>query len=443
VPETKQSPNILFFFPDQQRYDWMSGYEGVPVRMPHLDAVAARGVRFERCLCASPLCAPSRACLASGMEYERCGVPGNDVDYPLDQTTFYTRLRDAGYHVMGCGKFDLHKASPIWGLEGTHLLDEWGFSDGIDNAGKWDAYSSGREEPKDPYMAYLQATGLLETHVNDFTERRGGRNYSNTEPTLLPEHAYCDNWIGENGLKLIRRAPAERPWFLQVNFAGPHSPIDITKRMDAICRGRRFKAPVGSTQHTPEIHNACRQNYSAMCENIDRWLGAFLDELEARGELENTIIVYSSDHGEMLGDHDLWAKKYPHQPSIGVPLVMAGPDVARGVRSNALVSLIDLTATFLDYGGAAVPDGMDGRTLRPVLQGRTDAHRSHVYSGLEEWCIVMDERFKLVVHGDKNEAVQLFDVIDDPDDTTDLARETPEHVARLQALLEANAEPRA
>src|SRR5690606_8399637 len=110
---------------------------------------------FTNAVCASPLCAPSRACLAAGKEYDRCGVANNDDDFPLDETTYYRILRDAcGYHVAGVGKFDLHKASYIWGLDGKHLLHEWGFSDGIDNAGKIDAVRSGEIEPRDPYMAY-------------------------------------------------------------------------------------------------------------------------------------------------------------------------------------------------------------------------------------------------------------------------------------------------
>ncbi len=121
---------------------------------------------------ASPLCAPSRACLAAGKEYDRCRVPGNNADYPLDQTTFYTLLRESGYHVSGCGKFDLHKKSPVWGLDGNGLLREWGFSDGIDNEGKGDAVMSGAVAPKGPYMAYLHARGLAAAHVADFKRRK-------------------------------------------------------------------------------------------------------------------------------------------------------------------------------------------------------------------------------------------------------------------------------
>ena len=103
-----------------------------------------------------------------------------------------------------------------------------------------------------------------------------------------------------------------------------------------------------------ERHVRIRQNYSAMIENIDRWLGIFQDRLRDRGDLDNTVVVYSSDHGEMLGDHGRWGKSVPYQASAGVPLVMAGPGIAQGVRSDALVSLMDLAATFIDYADMPV-----------------------------------------------------------------------------------------
>lgn len=383
-------PNLLLLFPDQHRYDWLGTTPGLPARTPNLDALAGRGVRFRRAITPSPLCAPARACLAAGVEYHRCRVPSNAFDYPLDQPTYYSLLRESGYHVAGCGKFDLHKKTEDWGLDGRRLLREWGFSDGIDNAGKHDAIRSGAAAPKDPYMAFLHRRGLAAAHVADFARRK---NYAATFPTPLPEDAYCDNWVGENGLALLRRAPKGRPWYLQVNFTGPHSPMDITARMEQRWRGvTGFPPPVASTQFTPAEHLAIRQNYSAMVENIDRWVGLFLEEIRARGELENTLVVYSSDHGEMLGDHDRWGKSVPYLPSIAVPLIVAGPGVKLGVVSDALVSTMDLAATFLDYAGLARPAHMDSRSFRPLLEGAAASHRDVVVSALGAWRAVFDGR---------------------------------------------------
>ena len=438
------------------------GLPALPLRMPHLAQIAARGVRFTRAVCPSPLCAPSRACLASGREYDRCGVPGNGADYPLQQPTYYQALRDGAYRVAGVGKFDLHKATLDWGLDGSRLLREWGFTEGIDNEGKLDAiasYTGSRGTgsgssaasapgaPRGPYMAYLQERGLAETHVADFQGRRGPQGHLRTHPTPLPEDAYCDNWIAANGLRLLEGFPAGRPWHLVVNFTGPHSPMDVTAAMRERWEGARFPPPSATGEGLDEValeaHNAVRQNYAAMLENIDPQMGRFLDLVRQRGELERTIVVYSSDHGEMLGDHGRWGKSIAYQPSVGVPLVLAGPGVQAGVASDALVSMHDLTATFLDVAGRPPLPGMDSRSLRPLLSGAAQRHRPHVRSGLGDWRMVSDGRHKLVRQTPEGAAgtpdgapsMRLFDLQDDPWETRDLGARRPEEVARLAPLL--------
>jgi len=452
----QRPPNLLLLFPDQHRFDWIGATSGIAVRTPNLDRLADRGTRFTNAICASPLCAPSRACLASGKEYDQAGVADNSVNYPLDQTTYYTLLRQAGYHVMGCGKFDLHKPDPSWGIDGQHLIDEWGFTAGIDSAGKWDAWRSGRDEPKDPYMYYLHTHDLAATHVGDFDKRREVGSFLATFPTPLPDTAYCDNWIANSGLDLLREAPAGKPWHLVVNWAGPHEPVDITGNMVPWYRGASFPQPNGNTQHPAEKHVEIRRNYSAMIENIDRWVGRFLEEVELRGELDNTLVVFSSDHGEMLGDHNLWAKRHPHQPSVGVPLVAAGPGTAPGVVSDAPVSVVDIAATFLDYAGLSVPGEMDSRSFRPLLEGRTRSHREFVLSGMDPWRAIFDGRYKLIrgytpgmrmsgsglpAYREKKDLPPLlFDLREDPLEDRNIAAEAPAEVQRLTELLHGSVE---
>jgi len=173
--EAGRRPNILFLFPDQHRYDWTSLNPDLPDITPNLKALAQGGVRFTRAFTPSPLCAPARACLASGKEYANCRVGGNGDTYPLDQTTFYTLLKKAGYHVLGCGKFDLDKPGHNWGPDGRHrregqpsLLEVWGFTDGIDNEGKMDGlsnYKAHKDRPG-PYFRFLEQKNLVEAYLN-------------------------------------------------------------------------------------------------------------------------------------------------------------------------------------------------------------------------------------------------------------------------------------
>lgn len=159
---------------------------------------------------------------------------------------------------------------------------------------------------------------------------------------------------------------------------------------------RRGRGPDGYTTCSPKTNVLIRENYTAMVENIDRWVGIYLDRLRERGELENTLVVFCSDHGEMLGDHNLWGKSVPFQPAVSVPLIVSGPGVKKAGSSDVLVSTMDLTATFLDYAGVPRPEDMDSLSLRPVLEGKTTTHRQAVSSGLGRWRMVFDGRYKLI-----------------------------------------------
>lgn len=433
-------PNILLFLTDQHRYDWLGSNPDIPVRTPAVDRLEQRGVRLDNVLCPAPLCAPSRACLASGYNYERAGVPHNAVDFPLEMTTYYELLRDAGgYHVMGSGKFDLHKSTPDWGTDGQRCLSEWGFSAGIDNAGKWDAVLSGAETPQDPYMAYLHRNNLAEMHISDMQRRKEEGAFRATFPTPLPEEAYCDNWIARNGLSLLADAPQRKPWHLVVNFAGPHDPMDVTEGMHEYYRNPDIKFPdpvKPGDDFTLEEHTAVRRNYAAMIENIDARVEDYLDVLRKRDELQETIIIFTSDHGEMLGDYGEWRKRSPHHPSVAIPFVAAGPEIKSQEPSSALVSLHDLYATFLEFAGVECPDTVDSRSFTDVLQGQSDSHRNHLRTALGSWDAVFDGRYKLVRGYDPLcEKKELVLVDTYGDETVDVSTSVPEVRNRLENTL--------
>lgn len=244
------------------------------------------------------------------------------------------------------------------------------------------------------------------------------------------------------GSSVIGSAP-DKPWFLQVNWTGPHDPDDITQRMEATVRGRPMPPVAGKNKFNDAQNQLIRQNYTAMCENIDRGVGQLLNWLDASGQSSNTLILFSSDHGEMLGDHGRWGKRVPYHPAASVPLLVCGPGVQQNARNSALVSSIDLTATILDYGG--VPQAqIDGKSLRPVLEGRKESHRRVVYSGLGAWRMIYDGRYKVITGfapemGQKNGAnmsryepevvsrsPMVFDLSEDPTEMRDLADSMPQ-----------------
>jgi arylsulfatase len=430
-------PNILFFFPDQQRRDWTGLNPDLPLRTPHVNALAEGGTRFTTAWCSSAVCAPSRACVASGRRYDRCGVPGNAHNYPHDQPTYYQHLRDAGYRVAGVGKFDLHKNTSDpdnlwWELDGSRDLDAWGFTAGIDNEGKFDGSGSYKKHggPRGPYLNFLAQRGLADVYVQEHAD---AKQHMGAYTTVLPDDAYCDNWVAENGLSFLRGFPDDQPWHLVVNFTGPHNPMDVTASMRQRWQEVDFPEPHANDEPDREGLLRNRQNYAAMIENIDRQVGRFLDVVAERGELSNTLVVYTSDHGEMLGDHGRWGKSTWHEPSIGVPLVVAGPEVAAGVTTHSPVVLHDLAAWFLERAGAPPLPDADGRSLQPILENASTATRDYVVCGLADWRTVTDGRWKLVAQ--EGQPDRLFDRATDPWEDQDLAAERPDEAGRMRDLL--------
>ncbi len=438
----RKRPNFLLLFPDQHRGDWLpfdetiyaeKSMQKLPIRMPNLKKIMDNGVTFKNAITSSPLCAPARACLASGLRYDKCGTPSNDENYPLDKKTFYSVLKDNNYSVGGVGKFDLHKPTHWWGLDGwVDDLGILGFTDGIDNAGKIDAIVSGEKEPKDPYMKYLYDNGLEKIHLNDMTNRKHGTN-----ATELTEEAYCDNWVSNNAINMIEGFSDNKPWFIQVNFTGPHNPWDVTKRMRQAWEGVDFPYPNGWENKSSDINIMdIRRNYAAMLENIDRNIALIIDEIIRRGELENTIIIYASDHGEMLGDFCKFGKCHPYRGSINIPLVISGPGIKKGIYCDELVELQDLTATITEYSGAIMKEATDSISLKPILEGGNIKHREYQVSELNwegkgiRWKSISDGRHKLIIN--KENEYELYDLVNDPWENNNIAPQNEEIMKKIR-----------
>lgn len=430
-------PNILFFLPDQHRRDWLGCASDLPVRTPSLDRIAQQGIRFEQAYTPSPVCSPARACLATGRDYQHSPVKSNRHSTPADLPTYYQHLRDAGYEVSSVGKLDLYKPDMDWGVDGKKRIHAYGFTRGIDNEGKGDAIVSTLKNgniPKGPYMSFLQDRGLLETHLAMYAKQSRGPDWrSFAAVTELPDDAYCDNWVADNALRELREFDPEKPWHLQVNFVGPHDPFDVTARMREAWEQVEFPPPFRHPQPESEDVRARRQHYAAMIENIDTHVGRILREVERRGELDNTIIVYASDHGEMLGDHNRWGKSIWYSASAGIPLIISGPGVVQKQVSTALVSLHDLAATFLDWAGADPLPNSDARSIRGLMENGGNRHREVAVSALNDWCMVFDGRYKLVEK--QGDPPKLFDLQTDPDEVHDIAGEHPSLVASLSSRL--------
>lgn len=484
-----EKPNLLFLFSDQHRGDWLPynnalfeemGMAPVLVEMEHLRSMMERGTTFTNAATNSPLCVPARACLASGLQYHHSGVSNNNFCFPLREQNFYKTLKAGGYQVAGAGKFDLHKPILYWGKEGRlKQLEELGFTDAMDSEGKYDLLWSSFYESKGPYSHFLREHDLFEIHARDYIMRYF--DAGSCSPTPLPDFAYADNWVTDNARSMMERLiEKQKPWFMMVNFSGPHNPWDITAAMKDQCKDKKFPLPHGYTGEEDSI-NQVRQNYSAMLKNIDRNIGKLIQQLKERGQYDNTIIIYSSDHGEMLGDKNRFFKSVPYRGAVQIPLIISGPGVAQNKICRSRVQLHDLAATILDFADMRFEQKTDSISLRPLAMGctekeirdyqlvmlRNSAKHEGDYEGYEEygqhqkkgpdseyieefneffhlpvkdsvkkydyykdWRCFMTEHYKLVLF--ETGECELYDVEKDLFELRDIAGNVPETLERLK-----------
>lgn len=437
-------PNILFFFSDQHRGDWMPypepvkkrlGTEKLQLNMPVIQGIMDRGVSFSCAMSPAPVCAPARACLASGKRYRNCRVYQNNVNYDPTLPSFYSMLRQNGYHVTGVGKFDLNKGTLDWG-DGYHeAMQKIGFSDSLDSEGKMDAVWATLMKQPGPYGKLLQKAGCLDAYVEDMINRGHG-----VGPTPVPDELYADNWIGQMTREKIEKLPQNKPWFMQVNFSGPHDPWDVTREMYEKAQSKQLPDPADCPEEKLAGNRLVRKNYAVMIENIDRQIGLCLETLAVKGMLENTIIVYSADHGEMMGDHGCYGKSMPEQGSVHIPMVIDASCLG-GLQKQVLhtpVELQDLAATFLDYADVAAPEDWESRSLRSVVEGREKQIRETALSELvtrgkgpiRSFGCITDGIWKLIMRPDQPD--RLYRLDEDPFECRDVASQYPLEVERLQ-----------
>ncbi len=441
-PAAPEKPNILLLESDQHRYDVL-GCAGHPiVKTPNIDALAREGVLLGSTVCQAPLCMPSRVSLITGSYCHNHGVYLNQ-GYMVDgQWTFTRALQEAGYHTALVGKMHLGGRVPYESFDDPQKIEEigsYGFDSVHATCGKVMAGIGNRECP---YRKYLRERGTFETLRQDYLKRRGQAPHWYAEPSPMSEEDFHDAYIGRKTAEWIRQYDGDEPFFMWANWGGPHAPWDAPghygtmydpNEMDAALEDAhdtspsqlKRKAENQSGKMPPEAMGKMRAQYYGMVTLVDDAVGAIVDALKQRGWLDNTVIVYCADHGEMLGDHGMFGKSLFYGASVRVPLVIWWPKGLRqGLRTDALVELNDLVPTFLQLAGVRDSGGSYGRSLLPLLTGEADSHRAEVFSELGPAKMVLNEQYKYV-HDPRWEKAQLFRVGEDPNELQNLAG-TPE-----------------
>ncbi len=459
---------------DQHRADMMGCAGDASVHTPSLDALAREGVRFSRVSCQGPLCMPSRASFMTERYVRDHGVYTNWAEIAPESPTYAWALREAGYHTSLLGKAHLYLDE---NLTVAHIDDMAGRLQALGFAEVFETGDKFIGKVPNRYTDFLEGRGLLEAyrkHIADRSyqgENENGQNATkcvpmwDATPLPLPLDAYVDTWHGMEAVRWIEGYDRPEPFFLFVGFPGPHDPWDApeeavgrygdvdvsmpssTRRPTVDGTGRygallnSFLWVSDSESMTDDAIRGMRRSYTADISVIDHAVGLMVDALERKGLLDNTCIVYTSDHGEMAGNHGLMSKCVLYEPAVRVPLIVRPPGGCPPRVVDSLVEHLDVPATLRAIAGAPdIPAG-EGRSLLASMQGGSSPTPRAVTVS-ENWgfAVFETERYKLVVDEDAGTPCQLFDLADDPSEDANLLRD-PLSAPVVEEIMETHVRP--
>ena len=428
-------PNILWICTDQQRYDTIGALNNTQVHTPNIDKLVETGVAFDRAFCQSPICTPSRGSFLTGMYPSTVHSCFNGNEYWAEAAPLVTaELADADYDCALAGK--LHLAGTFGRIEPRPKHDGY----------RLFHWSHDQEDQWEAQHAYADWLSSLGHNLGEMREH----------PHDIPPELHQTTWCSDRAIDFIEADHAGKPWLMSVNIFDPHEPFDppqpyldrfdidslsgpLFRESDLAAQAKLADIDFQTPCRRPEEFNAkwIQAAYYAMIELIDDNVGRMLEALERTGQRQDTVVIFMSDHGEMLGDHGLLLKGCRfYEGLVRVPLILSWPgQFMQGVQREALVELMDIAPTLLELAGLPVPVRMQGRSLMPLLNDpqAADQHRDLVrceyYDAINATyneaftgayaTMLRDERYKLIVyHG--HALGELFDLEKDPDEFVNL-----------------------
>lgn len=433
-------PNIVVIMADQLAPHFCGPYGHPTVKTPNIDALAAQGMRFDAAYCNSPLCAPSRFAFMSGQLISRIAAYDNASEFKASVPTFAHYLKALGYRTCLSGK--MHFVGP----DQKHGFEDRVTTDIYPADFAWTPDWEAPDERIDKWYHNMQtvkesgvAIATFQTDYDDEVEFAARR------------------WLIDRGRD--RAAGDAAPFCMVASFIHPHDPyvakpewwnlysdLDVPmpdytltpEEQDPYSRRLMDGIEASYVPLSDEEVRRARRAYLANVSYFDSKVGAIIEALEDIGERDNTIVIVTADHGDMLGERGLWYKMNFFEHSARVPLIMAGPEIACGVAASAC-SLVDLLPTFIDIAGgtdAILGEPIDGRSLLPLAQGQVDT----VDEAIGEYCaemtpypVFMIRRGALkYIHCDPDPP-QLYDLEQDPRERTNVAND-PAYIKQARAF---------
>jgi arylsulfatase A-like enzyme len=476
--------NILFIMCDQLRWDYLSCYGHRTLKTPNIDALAGRGLRFDNAYCQSPLCGPSRASFYTGRYVSSHGVMANQDPTRLDELTIADYLRPSGYRSALVGKTHNRKSREQLealgvdpGSEFAHNAASGGFEpfehhEGLLWGGRRNAYCDYLNRMGypggNPWLDYANSGEDRDGNI-----RSGWRLRNSVYPARVAEEHSETAYTTSRAIDFLEQQDDGRPWCLHLSYIKPHWPLiapapyhDLYAREDvqAALRDdseRRNPHPVYAAfmQHEysesyarDDVRNSVVPVYMGLVRQIDDQLGRLFEYMKQTGRFDNTMIVFTSDHGDYLGDHWLGEKDLFHEPSVRIPLIIVNPnstaDETRGGVCPQMVEAVDLLPTFVEYAGAGIcHERVEGCSLMPLLRsGSAPANwRSYAVSEIDysdrgarnlldlppydcRALMIRERRWKYIHH--YRFRPQLFDLQEDPRELVDLGEDTAHRKVR-------------
>jgi arylsulfatase A-like enzyme len=422
MPTPTAQPNIVVFFTDQQRWDTVGAY-GQPLDVtPNLDRLAGEGVRFARAITCQPVCGPTRSCLQTGKYATEVGCYRNDIALPQDQKTIAHWLSEAGYEVGYIGK---------WHLAST---------------GEQQNYRTRAIPPelRGGYKDYWLAADVLE-----FTSHGYDGHMFNADMEEVAFRGYRVDCQTDFALEYLRTRELDRPFFLFLSYLEPHHQNDHN----------RYEGPEGSREQFGDFvvpgdlegtEGDWRENYPdylGCVHSLDRNFGRVRAELERLGIFEDTLLIWTSDHGSHFRTRNKEYKRACHEGCVRVPMVARGPGFSGGAAPDGMVSPIDLPPTLLRAAGLAVPGYMRGLPLQDLATGPGDGWREEAFIQISESQVgraLRTDRWKYSVRApdrdgwreaaaDRYKEDFLYDLEADPHERSNLVAD-PAHAATRAGL---------
>ncbi len=431
-------PNIVLICVDQWRGDCLSVADHPVVHTPYLDQLALSGVRFEKAYSSCPTCIAARAGLFTGLMPCSHGRVGYRDGVPWNySTTLAGELTRAGYQTQAIGKMHVYPERNQVGFQNVILHD--GF------------LHYARQHHRDiasidDYIPWLrEKSGRFDA---DYFEHGVNCNSVVARPWDKEEYLHPTNWVTSQSIDFLRRRDPTKPFFLFMSYHRPHPPYDppawafemyLNRQMpprpvgdwtayyDRFAQPRNPQAPVGDID--PAVLHRALAGYYGHMTHIDHQVNRFIESLRDYGVGDNTWIIFTSDHGELLGDHHLFRKSLPYEGSARIPMLICAPrsaGLAAGSVCPEVVELRDVMPTLLDIAGAPIPGSLDGRSMLPLARGqdvkwRSHIHGEHVYRD-ESVHWVTDGREKFIWHSGSGREM-FFDLTNDPQELHDLSQE--------------------